>query len=270
MATTPTSQDAPSLSEAQLVTGNRTRDTTRDQVIDGFGGGGGGTQATPPAMRALIDDLALHERIRHAVREQAEARLVYQGAKVTYDREYYVAHTGQVEARRDFVAVMGKVYRDPVDATHRFEQDARRRSTEDAIQTLYRTPEAYGRLQTQTDRYALGFLRRTNDTVARHEAHNAAVAAITVEQRRQETRDVPNGFLRLHDAQERLAAATGRVQALPSLTRIERGIQQAVMRLVPDEMRSLQRMVTAPQREVLTAITHKMKEIALGRDGHER
>ncbi len=254
------------LGDTTLATGLRAADRMLDETV----GASGGKMTESAAVRTLIEELTLHERVRSAVREQAEARLVYQGAKVAYDREYYVAHTAHVEARRYFAATMGKVYRDPADAVRRFEMDAQQRSTREAIQTLYTSPEAYGHLHRRPEQYAFGLLRRTNDSVARHEAHNAAIVAITVERRWRDTLEVPTVTPGLHDAQERLAAAAGRVQGLPSLTRIERGIQQAVIRLLPEEMRALQRMATEPQRAVLKAMTQKVKEIALGRDGQER
>ena len=56
----------------------------------------------------------------------------------------------------------------------------------------------------------------------------------------------------------------------PSLAVLERTIARGVDRLLPHELAQLRRVLTAPQAVIAFRVRQTLKDLALGRDEHER
>lgn len=232
----------------------------------------------PTQVTAVVQQVRLYDQARELTREQFDATLAHANARTFYNTAAFDAQAKHVAARAEFVHTMTQVYRNPTDAVRRFEADAHVRSAGAAVETLTALPEAYGALRT-VDRPGLArVFARANDTPARMAAHDAAIRALTVEQRRIEAIEVPRATVTLRETQHRLELATAEVRTLPTATRIERDLRVAVRDLTPAEHRAVAAQLTAAQQAFVQsmmsatrhAIRDTVRDIAMGTEGRER
>jgi hypothetical protein len=247
----------------------------------------------PPSRDVVQLQAALveYERIRglEHQRDQATADLsTLNGRAYTLTR----ALAEVPAAENEFVAALGRVYRDPEAARARFLAALAQDGPQHTLASFTHEPERFGPLRTE-DRpraHTLGLLVRRDPTCARQAAEyipghwtkwqEGVRRAAALAREHGEAGPDPNPLPALERARTRLQEQVGKakahlgnlkeeIAAAPSRDLLARSIGGVVARLEPRELTQLRAYLTAPHRALAFQAREAIKDVLLGRDRSE-
>lgn len=222
--------------------------------------------AAAAALTPLVRDLGTYEHVMVLTRQQFDARMAVETAQAKQTRAQYAAHAAYVTARADFVQSLRTVYQHPATALSAFETTLRTQGTHPAVERLYRTPEVYGELKTESQKVWGGVRRQHNDMAARNAAHTAAIVGLSMQTKNAALSDTLSAPAALHVAETQVRTLADRLSQLPAKAELEHRIGRMVTALSPTEFRQLSDRLSASQLALTNTFKASIREAVLGQD----